>query len=103
MTVYRAKHKLVAHYITKAKWQKGVHEMEKMTRREQVIYDYVIRYRAKMHFSPSMREIADGVGLYSVSTVHKHVHSLVDKGWFLPYTGKNRAILPNEDLLIGRA
>ena len=33
--------------------------MEKMTRREQVIYDYVIRYRAKMHFSPSMREIAD--------------------------------------------
>lgn len=77
--------------------------MEKMTRREQVIYDYVIRYRAKMHFSPSMREIADGVGLYSVSTVHKHVHSLVDKGWFLPYTGKNRAILPNEDLLIGRA
>lgn len=46
-----------------------------------------------------MREIAEGVGLNSVSTVHKHVHSLVNKGWFLPYIGKNRTILPNEELL----
>jgi repressor LexA len=82
---------------------KGVHQMEKMTRKEQVIYDFVVLYRAKMHFSPSMREIAEGVGLYSVSTVHKHVHSLVGKGWFLPYAGKNRTILPNEELLVGRA
>lgn len=78
--------------------------MEKMTRKEQVIYDFVILYREKMHFSPSMREIADGVGLYSVSTVHKHVHSLVDKGWFLPYDGKNRTILPFVELsAVGRA
>lgn len=77
--------------------------MEKMTRREQVIYDYVLLFRAKKHFSPSMREIAEGVGLHSVSTVHKHVHSLVDKGWFLPCTGKKRTILPNEELLAERA
>lgn len=43
------------------------------------------------------------VGLNSVSTVHKHVHSLVNKGWFLPYIGKNRTILPNEELLDERA
>ena len=62
--------------------------MEKMTRKEQVIYDFVILYREKMHFSPSMREIAEGVGLHSVSTVHKHVHSLVDKGGFALYRKK---------------
>ena len=73
--------------------------MKRMTRREQAVYDYVLLFRAKMRFSPSMREIAEGIGLNSVSTVHKHGHSLVNKGWFLPYIGKNRTILPNEELL----
>ena len=62
--------------------------MKRMTRREQAVYDYVLLFRAKMRFSPSMREIAEGIGLNSVSTVHKHVLSLVNKGWFLPYIGK---------------
>ncbi len=76
--------------------------MKNMTKREQVIYDYVLLYRAEMHISPSMREIAEGVGLYSASTVHKHVHSLMDKGWLIPFEGKNRAIIPCEDVLVGR-
>lgn len=65
-----------------------------MTQREQVIYDFVVQYREMMHFSPSMRVIADGVGLYSVSTVHKHVHALVEKGWFMRYEGKYHSIIP---------
>lgn len=47
--------------------------MKRMTRREQAVYDYVLLFRAKMRFSPSVREIAEGVGLNSVSMVHKHV------------------------------
>lgn len=70
-----------------------------MTNREKVIYDYVIGYRKKMHFSPSMRQIAEGVGLYSVSTVHKHIHSLIEKGWFLPPEGKLRSIVPCAELM----
>lgn len=37
--------------------------MKRMTRREQAVYDYVLLFRAKMRFSPSMREIAEGIGL----------------------------------------
>lgn len=68
-----------------------------MTKRERVIYDFVVRYREEMHFSPSMRVIAAGVGLYSVSTVHKHVHALAEKGWLMPYEGKLHSIIPCDE------
>lgn len=71
--------------------------MEKITKKERAVYEFVLDYRARMHFSPSMREIASGVGLYSVSTVHKHVSALVEKGLFLPYSGKKRMIIPREE------
>ena len=49
---------------------KGARKMKRMTRREQAVYDYVLLFRAKMRFSPSMREIAEGIGLNSVSYTH---------------------------------
>ena len=75
-----------------------VSEVKALTRRERAIWDFILRYRQEMRFSPSMREIAAGTGLYAASTVHKHIHAMIDKGWLLPCAGKNRAILPNPDL-----
>ncbi len=66
----------------------------KLTLREQEIYDYVIQYRREMHCSPSMRDIATGVGLSAVSSVHRYIHIMIDKGWFMPYDGRFCSIAP---------
>ena len=73
--------------------------MEKiqMTKRENDVYHYIVKYRKEKRFSPSMREIAEGVGLHSASTVHVHVHNLMDKGWLQPVERMNRTILPVDE------
>ena len=69
-------------------------ERSHLTRREKDIYDFLLRYRADNSCSPSMREIAEGVDLYSVSTVHKHIHSMAEKGWIRIPEGRSRSIIP---------
>ena len=68
-----------------------------MTKRENDVYHYIVKYRKEKRFSPSMREIAEGVGLHSASTVHVHVHNLMDKGWLQPVERMNRTILPVDE------
>lgn len=69
-----------------------------MTKREQDIYRFILEYRKEKRFSPSMRDIAAGVGLYSVSTVHVHVHKLMDKGWLLQSGEmRYRTIIPADE------
>ncbi len=69
-----------------------------MTKREQDIYRFILEYRKEKRFSPSMRDIAAGVGLYSVSTVHVHVHKLMDKGWLLQSSEmRYRTIIPADE------
>ena len=69
-------------------------EKKELTKREQLIFDYIVQFRKKKHFSPSMRQIAKGVGLASPSTVYVHVHTLSEKGWILPYNGTPGSIIP---------
>ena len=72
-------------------------ERIRMTKREQDVYDYILEYRKEKRFSPSMREIAEGIGLHSASTVHVHIHRLINKGWLLPCEQLNRTIIPAEE------
>ena len=72
-------------------------EKIRLTKREKDVYDYILEYRKEKRFSPSMREIAEGIGLHSASTVHVHVHNLMDKGWLQPVERMNRTILPVDE------
>ncbi|MDO4564672.1 MAG: hypothetical protein Q4C04_03585 [Clostridia bacterium] len=72
-------------------------EKIKMTKRENDVYNYILEYRKAKRFSPSMREIAEGIGLHSASTVHIHVHNLMNKGWLLPCEQMNRTIIPVDE------
>ena len=65
-----------------------------LTKREKDVYNYVVAFRKEKHFSPSLRKIAAGIGLHSVSTVAARVHKIADKGWFLPYDGTPYSIVP---------
>ena len=44
--------------------------MEKLTRMQQRIYDYIAETIREQGYPPSVREIGDAVGLKSPSTVH---------------------------------
>ena len=85
--------------LSSRKMQEGEKEKKKtgLTKREREVYDYVVSFWDEMHVSPSMREIASGMGLSSASTVHKHIHSLIEKGWLLPHAGRMRCMIPNEE------
>lgn len=71
-----------------------------LTKREKDVYNFVVAFRREKQFSPSLRKIATGLGLYSVSTVSAHVHRIADKGWFLPYDGTPNSIVPISDTLV---
>ena len=63
----------------------------KMTRKQQEIFDYIASFIAEHSYPPSVREICDGVGLRSPSTVHFHLQNMEEKG-FLAKDGKARAL-----------
>lgn len=63
----------------------------KMTRKQQEIYDFIAAFITEHSYPPSVREICDGVGLRSPSTVHFHLQNMEEKG-FLAKDGKARAL-----------
>lgn len=77
--------------------------MKQLTPKQQVIYDYLIRFTAEHGYPPSVREIAAAVGLKSPSTVHFHLKALEEAGAIARSSGKTRAItavhsaLPEEE------
>lgn len=51
-----------------------------LTRRQREVYDFISRFVDTNGYSPSFEEIADGVKLNSLATVHKHIGNLESKG-----------------------
>ncbi len=64
----------------------------KLTPKQQLIYDYILKFTARHGYPPAVREIATAVGLRSPSTVHFHLKALEEAGMILRGTGKTRAI-----------
>lgn len=46
----------------------------------QKVYDYLIEYIKDHCYAPSIREICDGVGLKSTSSVYEHLSKLEEEG-----------------------
>ncbi len=60
------------------------------------IYNYIIEFIDKEGYPPSVRDICQGTGIRSTSTVHSHLKRLQDSGK-LDYTaGRRRAISIND-------
>lgn len=69
--------------------------MKKLTPKQQKIYDFIVEFTARQGYPPSVREIAEAVGLKSPSTVHFHMKALEEAGVITKSAGKTRAITPN--------
>lgn len=66
--------------------------MKKLSKRQQMIYDFIKTEVDTKGYPPSVREIAKAVGLASSSTVHGHLERLEDKGFIRRDPTKPRAI-----------
>jgi repressor LexA len=63
-----------------------------LTRRQRQVLDYVSGFIQKNGYSPSYDEIADGMGLASLATVHKHLTSLCNKAYLKRGVNQSRSL-----------
>lgn len=70
----------------------GVYIMKKLSKRQQMIYDFIKSEVDVKGYPPSVREIAKAVGLASSSTVHGHLERIEAKGYIRRDPTKPRAI-----------
>ncbi len=66
--------------------------MEKLTQKEQLVYDYIVDTIRREGYSPSVRDIATSVGIRSTSTVHSYINRLAQKGYIQKESGKSRTL-----------
>lgn len=64
----------------------------KLTKKQQQVYDYLVDYTQESGFPPSIREMCQGLGVRSTSTIHGHLEKLEEKGYIKRESTKNRAI-----------
>ncbi len=80
--------------------------MEKLTRGEKKVYDYLSEYIDRNGYSPSVRDIAAATGFASSSTVHLYLSRLEEKGYIEREQHKSRSFRPiakqNGIPLVGR-
>lgn len=55
--------------------------MEKLTEREQTIFNFICNYHKTYGYSPCIREIQKGVFLQSPNQIHRYLNQLVKKGY----------------------
>src|ERR1700744_2864406 len=63
-----------------------------ITRRQKEVIDFLSNFTTKNGYSPSYEEIAAGLGLNSLATVHKHVTNLQSKGLLQRAHNRSRSI-----------
>src|SRR5215469_5718667 len=63
-----------------------------ITRRQKEVIDFLDGFVKKNGYSPSYEEIAAGLGLSSLATVHKHITNLQNKGLLQRAHNRSRSI-----------
>jgi len=65
-----------------------------LTRRQRQVMDFIAGFLSEQGYSPSFQEIADGLDLNSLATVHKHIMTLERKGFLKRKYNQSRSIEP---------
>ena len=63
-----------------------------LTRRQKEVLDFITSYQVENGFSPSYEEIARGLNLASIATVHKHISALETRNHLHRGHNKSRSI-----------
>ena len=65
--------------------------MTKLSNAQNQIYQFILKEQRKNGYPPTVREICDGVGLKSPSSVHRYLKILSDRGYLIGDPNKKRA------------
>jgi repressor LexA len=63
-----------------------------LTRRQKEVLDFIAAYQVENGYSPSYEEIARGLDLASIATVHKHISALQTKNYLHRNHNQSRSI-----------
>ncbi|HEU0124137.1 MAG TPA: transcriptional repressor LexA [Bryobacteraceae bacterium] len=63
-----------------------------LTRRQKEVVDFLTGFIEKNGYSPSYEEIAEGLSLNSLATIHKHISSLESKGYLRRAFNQSRSL-----------
>lgn len=63
-----------------------------LTRRQREVFEFIREFIADKSYSPSLEEIAKGLDLSSLATVHKHLSNLAEKGLIKRHWNRGRGI-----------
>ncbi|MBQ3318469.1 hypothetical protein IJG76_00375 [Candidatus Saccharibacteria bacterium] len=63
-----------------------------LTKKQNLVLDYIREYIRENGISPSYREIMVGIGISSVSAVAEHVDNLIQKGYLKKRAGEARGV-----------
>lgn len=63
-----------------------------LTRRQKEVLDFIADFISDNGYSPSFDEIAAGMGLASVATVHKHISALEKKNYLIKSYNQSRSL-----------
>ena len=63
-----------------------------LTKRQKEVLDFISGFITENEYSPSFEEIAEGLGLASIATVHKHLTALESKGYLNRSFNQSRAL-----------
>ena len=65
-----------------------------LTRKQRQVMDFIAGFLQEHGYSPSFQEIARGMGLNSLATVHKHILTLERKGYLRRAYNQSRSLEP---------
>jgi repressor LexA len=60
--------------------------------RQQAILEFILTHKKDKGYSPTLREIGEGIGLKSSSSVHRYLEAMEDRGLIKRLYGSARAI-----------
>lgn len=63
-----------------------------LTRRQREVFEFIRKFIQDNNYSPSLEEIAGGLDLSSLATVHKHLTNLAEKGLIRRHWNRGRGI-----------
>ena len=63
-----------------------------LTKRQKEVLDFIVGFLKENDYGPSFEEIAAGMGLASIATVHKHLTALESKGYLKRSFNQSRAL-----------
>jgi repressor LexA len=71
-----------------------------LTRRQKEVLDFIAGWQVENGFSPSYEEIARGLDLASIATVHKHISALETKNYLKRSHNQSRSVEVAERYLV---